>query len=157
MSDQPGRFGCWTNQKKEGLTSWTGPIQTFIDAYPSDLFFQVIVAFWVGLIFAPWSWGLLYLIIFFVVFELVYAWIHRDFSINNILIRLAVIGASFFGWLVGRVVIEDKHPIRARYGDKYCKMGCKGYQSDASCPQSLKLNQIEESEIENFLFQLDLD
>nr|QBK91032.1 MAG: hypothetical protein LCPAC202_00060 [Pithovirus LCPAC202] len=138
-------------------TTWSKTIQTFINAYPSDLVFQVIIAFWVGLIFAPWSWGLLYLIIFFVVFEVIYAMIHRDFSAENIIIRLTIIGASFLGWLVGRIVVEDEKPIRAKYKDKYCHLGCKNYKIPNNFEQMMEFNQTDKLKMEEHLNRLNLN
>ncbi len=138
-------------------STWFKTIQIFINAYPSDLAFQVIVAFWVGLIFAPWSWGLLYLIIFFVVFELIYAMIHRDFSAENILVRVTVIAASFFGWLVGRLAVEDRNPVRAKYKNKYCRMGCKNYQIPDNLSEIIEFDRVDKLKMEKYLDQLNLN
>nr|QBK90932.1 MAG: hypothetical protein LCPAC201_02330 [Pithovirus LCPAC201] len=142
---------------QQNVSSWTKTIQTFINAYPSDLAFQVIIAFWIGIIFAPWSWGLLYLIIFFVVFELIYAMIHRDFSAENIIIRITVIGASFLGWLVGRLVVEDARPIRAKYKDKYCRLGCKNYEIPNHSEEIMEFDQVDKLKMEEYLNQLNLN
>ncbi len=151
----------WTKTKCRGapggLRGATKTIQTFINAYPSDLAFQVIIAFWIGLIFAPWSWGLLYLIIFFVVFEVIYAIIHRDFSVENILIRLTVIGASFLGWLVGRIVVEDGKPIRGKYKDKYCRLGCRKYEIPDHSEEVMEFDQVDKLKMAEYLNQLNLD
>ena len=115
------------HQNRNGKSIWK-TVKVFIAAYPSDILFQVVIAFAIGLIFAPWSWGLLYLLIFFILFEISYAFIHRDFSSDHVLVRITVVAASFFGWLVGRLSVEDRTPIRAKYQDKHCHLGCKDYE-----------------------------
>jgi hypothetical protein len=125
----PQDYNSTPNQSIRQSSVWK-TVQSFINAYPSDIAFQVIIAFAVGLLFAPWSWGLAYLIIFFVIFEIGYAIIHRDFSWNNIMVRISVIGASFLGWLIGRLAVEDRFPLRPKYKDEYCKAGCRGFKKD---------------------------
>lgn len=65
---------------------------------------RLFIAFGVTLAFSPWSFGILYIIIFFVAFELFYYFRYRKGYVFRD--RLALISAAFLGWIVGRYLHE---------------------------------------------------
>lgn len=92
--------------------------QTFLDAYTPDV--QIILAFAFGLIFAPFNKGFLYLIIFFVISELVMLTYYMNAQIRYPgITRIGVIGAGILGFIIGRIVIEDHHLEKAYYEESY--------------------------------------
>ena len=92
-------------------------INNWYSDYPSDLLYQTVSAFAIGLIFSPWSRGLVLLLLFFLLYEILYSLFNPNFTTRNLLTRLAVIGSAFLGWLVGRIIIGDRHPLDSEYKD----------------------------------------
>lgn len=80
------------------------------DKYP-DLA-QLLVAFCLGILFSPWSLGLLYFLIFLIIYEAYafYATAGRAPS-WKIEIRLGVMAASIFGFIIGRILTGWNHPL----------------------------------------------
>ena len=81
--------------------------------------FQIIFAFVLGILFSPYSKGILFLVIFILLFELWYSYYNNfDYYGINGSLRPALILYSIFGFLVGRTfVCLDFNPIRGDYND----------------------------------------
>ena len=94
---------------------------------PSHIGFQFTFAFVLGLIFSPFSWGLLFLIIFFVIWELMLFAYYRDYSFDYFTSRAVIIAAYFLGFIVGRLAIGDHYPARWNYYDGCQYIGCRNY------------------------------
>lgn len=75
---------------------------------------QVIIAFALGVIFSPFSYGFLFFLLYLVVYELAYLFFTRGCCPYwGFLFRGAVIGASILGWLLGRIVLGWRNPFRS--------------------------------------------
>lgn len=69
---------------------------------------QIIAAFVFGAIFGPWSWGIIFLLIYFIIYEILfYLFTHGDPNYWQIETRLAVFCAYFLGWIVIRTIVND--------------------------------------------------
>jgi hypothetical protein len=87
------------------------------------ILFQIISAFTLGIIFAPWSKGLIFLIIFILCYEAIY--FNYYVNICNLpynryffLVRFGVFCATLLGWLIGRSLMGDLNPLRSKYSTK---------------------------------------
>jgi hypothetical protein len=60
---------------------------------------QVILSFAVGVLLSPWSWGLIFYILFLVVYEIVYYFFTDNWDEYS---RMAVIVYAILGWIIGR-------------------------------------------------------
>ena len=70
--------------------------------------YQVIMSFFWGLIFGPWTYGLLFMIYFIIFQELLYYLFTRTKSIYyNIFIRTGVIYSYILGFIIGRTLSCD--------------------------------------------------
>ena len=118
MSDREESY-CWDSKENKDILS---ELKSY---YPDSVLFSLVLSFAVGLLFAPWSFGFLYLLIFIIVYEIIYACYHKDFSTNNFMIRLGIVVASIFGFIVGRAILQDSDPLRASYCDADKDVGCK--------------------------------
>ena len=72
----------------------------------ATLLYQLVVSATAGIIFSPWSYGLVYYIIFIIVWEILYGLCHY-YSSNewSPFERLGIIFAGFLGWIVGRYLV----------------------------------------------------
>lgn len=78
-------------------------IRGFVVNPKSTLLYQIIFAVAMGITFSPWSYGLVYYIIFVMIWELLYGYfLSFDFNVWNPLERLGVVLAGFLGWIIGR-------------------------------------------------------
>lgn len=85
--------------------------------------YQITLAFGLGIFFAPWSPGLFFLVLFLLGFELLYGMIVQKFTVEQLLIRGAIISSYFIGWLLGRIVIRDGSPMRLFFEDGFSQLG----------------------------------
>ena len=91
--------------------------------------FKLIFSFVIGLFLAPWSNGLKTYIIFLVILEIIHIYNH-DFikkDSKELMLRLAIISSGFMGFLIGRILIDDRMPLRPKY-DSYLPPTCKKYK-----------------------------
>ena len=70
---------------------------------------QIVVGFTIGLILAPFSWGFIYFLIFWIIWEILvmYGTGMRHPHYRKIG-RLGIICSSFIGWITGRYLILDE-------------------------------------------------
>lgn len=85
----------------------------------SSALLSIIVSFTFGLIFSPWNQGLLYFIIFLILYEGFIFYVTRyDWSQQRLFVRTGIICTSILGFIVGRYVVgfddplKDKKPLR---------------------------------------------
>lgn len=106
-------------------------VHDFIYVGIDKVVYQVTFSFGLGLFFAPWSGGLFILILFILSFELIYGMIIQKFTVEQFMIRIAIISSYFIGWLLGRVVIGDTKPVRLFFNDGFQEMGSPGHRHPA--------------------------
>ena len=74
---------------------------------------QIIVAFALGVIFSPFSYGLIYLLIYLLIYEIIYLiFTQACYPYWGIVFRLAVVSASIYGWIIGRTIVGWRNPLR---------------------------------------------
>ena len=100
---------------------------------------QTITAVGIGILLSPFSAGLIYFIIFIIVYEaLYYYWTGGKSTLWGLDTRAGVIFGSIFGWLLGRQFVLDdifgvdppNHDVNVDYDD-IC--GMIGHRSDPRC------------------------
>lgn len=67
----------------------------------------LITNFCIGLILGPTSFGLLYYIMFLLIFEIIICWVTRAGQLNSlglVQFRVFYISAGLLGWIIGRTV-----------------------------------------------------
>jgi hypothetical protein len=75
-------------------------------------FFQVVVAFTIGVVLSPWNNGLLLFIIYLIINEIIYyIGTGGKYPFWTLEGRIAVAFSSIFGFIVGRSVVGFKDPI----------------------------------------------
>lgn len=82
-------------------------------------FFWLVFSFAFGIIFSPFSYGFLFLIISFIPFEMYMAYRnYKTIGPEYIFWRGAYIFATVVGFLLGRImIVDDDLPFRSRYED----------------------------------------
>jgi hypothetical protein len=74
--------------------------------YNNCFFAQILTAFLIGVLTSPWSWGIVFFLLFLLAMELLTLY---QLGINSpfwrIEVRLAVIVASVLGFLFGRALV----------------------------------------------------
>ena len=69
---------------------------------------QLISSFVFGAIFAPWSWGIIFLLIFFVIYEILfYMFTGGDPRYWQPETRMGVFCAYLLGWIMIRTIISE--------------------------------------------------
>lgn len=77
----------------------------FKDSGCNDLV-QLILAFTLGILLSPWSYGLLYFLLFLIAYEIVLVYMtEAQVPYWRIETRLGVIAASILGFIIGRVLV----------------------------------------------------
>lgn len=71
---------------------------------------QIFLAFCFGILLSPWSYGLFYFLIFLLVYE-VYILLYTNQNSWKMEIRLGVLAASIFGFIIGRILTGWNHPL----------------------------------------------
>ena len=75
-------------------------------------FMQIVVAFVAGIVFAPYSYGFIFLLIYLIAYEIVYLFFTRGcYPYWDSLFRVAVIAASIYGWIIGRTIVGWRNPF----------------------------------------------
>lgn len=82
-----------------------GDIRDYILPGCYGLTSQVVISFFLGILFAPWSYGLLYLIIFFIIYEIVYFCICTNY---NVIDRILITLSYFVGFFFARILFCDE-------------------------------------------------
>lgn len=69
---------------------------------------EAVVGFSLGLVFSPWSYGLVYYLIFVVLYELIYLYMYRGDKTVTYGGRSIVIIFSLIGFIIGRILFKVK-------------------------------------------------
>ena len=76
----------------------------FNKSYTEDIEFQVILSLAIGILLAPFSWGIMYTVLFVIIFE---AYVFTVTSIYPpsvaMMDRVIINLVFFFGWILGRI------------------------------------------------------
>lgn len=85
-----------------------------------DPMYWLGASFFSGFLFSTWSWGILYLIVFLIIWEIgyyIYCYAYKgwdgyghmfgDYRVNYFMIRLGIVAGAIMGFLIGRAIIED--------------------------------------------------
>lgn len=76
-------------------------------------FGQIVAAFTLGIIFSPWSWGLLYFLLFIIGYELVAIYMTAaEEPYWRFETRIGVIAASILGFVIGRIIDGFPDPLQ---------------------------------------------
>lgn len=86
--------------------------------HEQSVLYRCIIYFTIGLFIAPWSAGIVWLILFIIIFEIFLAIYRRQdlFNYNEgyyLFDRVALCAAPILGFIVGRTVIGDTNPLWA--------------------------------------------
>lgn len=76
-------------------------------------FSQQIIAFCLGVLFSPWSWGFIYYLAFLILYEIVTAymtWCQPPYWCLSS--RIGIVAASLLGFIVGRIIVGYEHPLK---------------------------------------------
>ena len=92
-------------------------MDNFLDSEGNTPLFQIIFAFTIGVALSPFNRGILFLVIFALGFELIYAYRSKfKYHYDVTLLRSGLFFYSFFGFLIGRsLCCNDWNPIRGIY------------------------------------------
>ena len=77
--------------------------------------FQFLLAFSIGLILSPLSFGVIFLIIFIIIWEIYFICVCGGPKNWPVFERGAIIGAIVLGFVIGRIIIGDLEPVRPFY------------------------------------------
>jgi len=73
-----------------------------------DPMYWLGASFFSGFLFATWSWGILYLLVFLVVWEIGYYIYCRNFAGDyDLMIRIGIAAGAMMGFLIGRAITEN--------------------------------------------------
>lgn len=90
----------------------------------NDPMYSLGAAFFSGFLFSSWSWGIIYVILFLIVYEIGYYgfYCYKGWNNYNIIVRIGIVAGALMGFLIGRNIIEDDdheqsiHDFRKRWG-----------------------------------------
>ena len=86
--------------------------------YPGAEVVIYLAVFVIGVILAPWSLGFIYFLLGLLVFEFLAAMTSKLQSPWRLDIRIAIVGASFLGFVAGRAVLNDSKPLSCHLDNK---------------------------------------
>ena len=84
----------------------------------NDEISQYIIAFGIGMIFSPFSYGFIFYILGIIIFESILFYYTRN-GLWNPRVRLTIILFGFLGWLTGRILSGFKRPLG---NGSYCRI-----------------------------------
>jgi len=90
-----------------------------------DPMYWLGASFFSGFLFSSWTWGILYLFVFLIIWEIgYYIYCSNYRSDYNLMIRIGIVAGALMGFLIGRAITEnDDHEksIKEFWGsvDKY--------------------------------------
>lgn len=88
----------------------------------TDKAYPIGAAFFSGFLFSAWSWGIIYLLLFLLAYEIGYYIYCSGYEKQwDMISRIGIVAGAFMGFLIGRAIIEDDdHDQSIRdFCDKY--------------------------------------
>lgn len=74
---------------------------------------QFISAFTFGVIFSPFSYGAVFLIVFLVLYEFAYAYYTQTcLPYWRLSFRVGIFMTAIFGWILGRTIVGWRNPLQ---------------------------------------------
>lgn len=76
----------------------------------ADPMYWLGASFFSGFLFAEWSWGILYLLVFLIIWEIgyyIYSYAYRGFNDYYFVIRIGIVAGSIMGFLIGRAITQN--------------------------------------------------
>lgn len=78
---------------------------------------QLLVAFLIGLLTSPWSFGFVYFITFIIIYEIILAFVYSQCTedyIYTLELRFGIIIVSILGFLFGRILVGFSNPFQQK-------------------------------------------
>lgn len=75
-----------------------------------DPMYWLGAAFFSGFLFSGWSWGILYVLVFLIIYEIgyyVYCSAYKGLEEYSFMIRIGLVAGALMGFLIGRAIIEE--------------------------------------------------
>lgn len=75
-----------------------------------DPMYVLGASFFSGFLFSTWSWGILYIISFLILYEIgyyVYCYSYKGLDDYYFITRIGIVAGAFMGFLIGRAIIEE--------------------------------------------------
>jgi hypothetical protein len=90
-------------------------VKSYFSADASPILFRLVMAFVIGIAFAPFSNGIEYLVFFILLFEALYGYqISMNYTTVRLFNRCGLICATVAGFIIGRFLIKDNDPLNHR-------------------------------------------
>lgn len=99
-----------------------------------DPMYWLGASFFSGFLFATWSWGILYLFSFLILWEIgyyIYCRCYNGLDEYDLMIRIGIVAGALMGFLIGRAITEnDDHEesIREFWDSVHKYTGYKHYK-----------------------------
>ena len=100
----------------------------------TDPMYWLGASFFSGFLFSSWSWGILYLFVFLIIWEIgyfIYCYNYRGLNEYDLMIRIGIVAGALMGFLIGRGITEnDDHEasIKEFWGSVHKYTGYKYYK-----------------------------
>ena len=111
--------------QNHGSESWKQMFDRMDKDLNEDPMYWTGAAFFSGFLFSTWSWGIVYLVLFLVIYEILYYGYCRCFgnmSNYSLMIRIGLVAGVFMGFLMGRVITNQAdHDENIRQFSEYFK------------------------------------
>lgn len=79
----------------------------------NDPMYWTGAALFSGLLFSTWSWGIVYVLLFLIAYEIgyyIYCRNYKEPGEYDLMIRIGIFAGAFMGFLIGRAITEtDDH------------------------------------------------
>ena len=75
-----------------------------------DPMYWLGASFFSGFLFAEWSWGILYLLVFLIIWEIgyyIYCYAYRGLDNYYFMIRIGIVAGAIMGFLIGRAITQN--------------------------------------------------
>jgi len=75
-----------------------------------DPMYWLGASFFSGFLFSSWSWGILYLLVFLIIWEIgyyIYCCNYKGLDKYSFMIRIGIVAGALMGFLIARGIIED--------------------------------------------------
>ncbi len=80
-------------------------LQSFIETQNKDVVAQLILSFCLGILFAPFTYGFIYYLIFLILYEIILFAMSKPWNYE---LRIGVFAFSLIGFIIGRYLVGKK-------------------------------------------------